>query len=329
MHVIAEIAWNPEIRNILALLVGVIVLFGSITLIVGSNAGPRTGTLVVLAALFGWMATMGAIWWMYGIGMKGEESHWRVTEINYGDLSQADNAKARGLKTPDEAVLVKQMLADHPDLAPVANPTKDSKHVYTVSELVDAGSQLKPPADLKTQYHLNASDLAGWRILVPSDKQRGDAQAVADAALIANKVFGSSTTSASYKVIDAYDTGGKRPLPSSVHDCHPWDPSTFGDCKERVWDNIYTSVVQVTHPEHFALVQVRQVVPQETVPGQAPPTPEFDQTKPVVSVAMIRSLGDKRFPAFMITLIFGILFAVTCNALHRRDKLQAAHLAAA
>ncbi len=58
-HVLAEIAWDPEIRNILGLLVGIVVLFGSVMLIVGSNTGPRTGVLVVLACLFGWLSHHG------------------------------------------------------------------------------------------------------------------------------------------------------------------------------------------------------------------------------------------------------------------------------
>ena len=67
-NVFGAIGWNPEIRNILSVLVGFAVLIGSVYLIVGTNVGIRTGLLVVLAGLFGWMATMGVIWWIYGIG---------------------------------------------------------------------------------------------------------------------------------------------------------------------------------------------------------------------------------------------------------------------
>ena len=40
----------------------------------------RNQFLVVLAGLFGWMATMGAIWWTYGIGLKGREPTWQPAE---------------------------------------------------------------------------------------------------------------------------------------------------------------------------------------------------------------------------------------------------------
>jgi hypothetical protein len=323
MSVLAEIAWNPEIRNILGLCVGIGVLVGSIILIVSTNTGPRTGLLVVLACLFGWLSTMGAFWWMYGIGMKGEASHWRVVEINSGKLADANNPQARKLPPVDDQAIVDQILAAHPDLKAQANPENKPDKVYSIGELVELDPKLK------AEFHLTPTDLGGWRILNPSDKQRGDAQAVADAALVAAKQFGSDTSTASYKVVEAYDIGGKRPLPADTGDCKIYDTGTWDDCKSRIWDDINTAVVQFTHPEHFAIVQVRQVIPQETVPGQAPPTPKFDDTKPIVTVIMIRSLGDLRFPGFMVFVGFGTLFGITCNALHRRDKLEAANRAAA
>jgi hypothetical protein len=49
----------------------------------------------------------------------------------------------------------------------------------------------------------------------------------------------------------------------------------------------------------------------------------------VISVVMIRSLGDLRFPGFMMFLVNGILFVIVCNVLHRRDKLIARNRAMA
>jgi hypothetical protein len=66
----------------------------------------------------------------------------------------------------------------------------------------------------------------------------------------------------------------------------------------------------------------------ETKPGQAPPTPQLDPKAPVISVVMIRSLGDIRFPGFVVFLVSGILFFITCNTLHRRDKRIARNRAA-
>jgi hypothetical protein len=320
-HVIAEISWDPAIRNILALMVGIGVLMGSVVLIVSTNAGPRTGLLVVLGCLFGWMTIMGVVWWMYGIGMKGDPSHWRAIEVNRGNLAQSQLAQATKLPQFDDPGLAQKILQDHPELEKKVNPDGTPDKVITVSELIDADPTLKD------QYHLTPNDLGGWRILVPSDKQRGDAQAIADETLTTpgpNLVFKDSSQ---YKVIDAFDIGGKRQLPATVGDCKFYKPSTWGDCKEHAWDDIY-SFVQFSHPEHYAMVQVQAVIPQVTPPGAAPPTPKLDPNAPVISVIMIRSLGDLRFPAFMVTLVFGILFFLTCWTLHRRDKIIAANRSA-
>ena len=83
-----------------------------------------------------------------------------------------------------------------------------------------------------------------------------------------------------------------------------------------------------THPEHYAVVQVQAVIPVETKPGGVPPIPQPDPKAPIVSVVMIRSLGDIRFPSFMLFITAGTLFLITCNTLHRRDKRMARNRAA-
>jgi hypothetical protein len=74
------INWEPELRGIVIVAIAVGVLIGGTYLVVGTNLGARLGFLVVLAGLFGWMATMGAIWWTYGIGLKGREPSWQPAE---------------------------------------------------------------------------------------------------------------------------------------------------------------------------------------------------------------------------------------------------------
>ncbi len=74
------INWEPELRGIVIVAISVGVLIGGTYLVVGTNLGARLGFLVVLAGLFGWMATMGAIWWTYGIGLKGREPSWEPAE---------------------------------------------------------------------------------------------------------------------------------------------------------------------------------------------------------------------------------------------------------
>ncbi len=70
------ITWEPELRGILIVIIAASTLCGSVYLVLGTNLGARLGFLVALSGLAGWMALMGAIWWMYGIGLKGPEPSW-------------------------------------------------------------------------------------------------------------------------------------------------------------------------------------------------------------------------------------------------------------
>jgi hypothetical protein len=74
------INWEPELRGILTVLIGTAVWMGSVYLILGTNLGARLGFLVTFTGLMGWMALMGAVWWMYGIGLKGDVPEWKQVE---------------------------------------------------------------------------------------------------------------------------------------------------------------------------------------------------------------------------------------------------------
>jgi hypothetical protein len=84
------ISWEPEIRGIIVVLIGVVVMMGSVYLILGTNVGARLGILVSLAGLAGWMLLMGVVWWVYGIGLQGTMPSWNpanpVSIIRDGQL---------------------------------------------------------------------------------------------------------------------------------------------------------------------------------------------------------------------------------------------------
>jgi hypothetical protein len=82
------------------------------------------------------------------------------------------------------------------------------------------------------------------------------------------------------------------------------------------------------HRPHWAIVQVQPVIPQDTEPGRAPPTPIPDPSQPPVYVVMHRNLGTERVPPAEICLGAAALFALTLLALHRREKRLNANLAA-
>ena len=138
------ISWQPELRGIVVVIIAVVVLIGGTYLIVGTNLGARLGVLVVLAGFFGWMMTMGAIWWTYGIGLKGPEPSWKPAE----PITIIRDAKAlvgaEILKTPAD-------VASDP-----------------VATAANVANQLKSE---------------GWNQLEESDPQRGQAVAASDAII--------------------------------------------------------------------------------------------------------------------------------------------------
>lgn len=70
--------WGPELRGILTVVIAVFTLMGSVYLIMLTNIGARLGFLVAFSALTGWLFIMGAMWWAYGIGLKGPEPTWEA-----------------------------------------------------------------------------------------------------------------------------------------------------------------------------------------------------------------------------------------------------------
>src|SRR5215210_564018 len=83
------LAWNPQVRGALYVLIALVVLPGSVYLILATDLGARLGFLVAAAGFFGWMFTLGSVGWVYGTGPKGREPTWKPTEVVVGELSDA------------------------------------------------------------------------------------------------------------------------------------------------------------------------------------------------------------------------------------------------
>ncbi|MSW21654.1 MAG: hypothetical protein F2873_12240, partial [Actinobacteria bacterium] len=66
LSTLLAIGWKPELHGVVIIIIATVALPGTIYLLLGTNLGARLGLLVSLAGLFGWMATMGFIWWAYG-----------------------------------------------------------------------------------------------------------------------------------------------------------------------------------------------------------------------------------------------------------------------
>ena len=281
---LAGIAWDPEIRGILSVLVGVVVLGGSVYLLLGTNVGHRLGVLLSLAAIFGWMTIHGLVWLIYPpiMGPAGRGPSWEIQEVVYGDLTASMLEKAHGVDTsalpPSEEI---------DDLAP--------EDVVEVSEE-------------------HADDLDGWELLAASDASRGEAQTAVDAVLAEGIVPGLEE-STSRVFTYTFETGGK--------------PQRESDSVVDRISNRIGNTLRLTHPPHYAIVQMQPAIDQgEPAPGEPTPTPEPDDDAQTVSAVLVRDLGERRLPATLISLGSGLIFGLLCVMLHQRDRRVAEHRSA-
>jgi hypothetical protein len=388
---IGAIAFDPTIRGILVVLVGAVVLIGSIFMLLASNSGVRVGFLITASALFGWMFLMSSIWVVYGIGLRGRDPAWMATDINYSretpvtgipelaklpaedklpvaeDLLDAKpllHALALGSETPayHPATLTKLKTVIQPfvtvekaDLAPVARKTLDASKATcdedesdgtdgcvqrdtpdddavaagrdkltdlldqpsgagdaTVGQLLATGGD-----DLKRAVNDQSTalrdeiekPLGGWCLLTESDPRRGEAQASADAALASNKAYGDATSTASYIVEDVFFFGGKEPC----------NPITEESTAKQAWHRLATTF-EIKNPKLLAAVTVVKAQQVVTPDGGTPPPPAAEKGASVVTVGMLRNLGNRRFVPFEFALVALIGFAFFTSMLHYRDK---------
>ena len=304
VNLFAGIAFDPGIRGTLVVMVGVAVLMGSVYLILSTNLGNRLGLLVALTGLFGWLTILTLVWWISppAIGPRGNNASWKPVEVYVNGGTEAARTEALSkLIDPASLPSADKILAANPDLA------AEFPNGFTLSELQTAYP------DLVSEY-LTKEQLQGWK-LTPSSKS-GEAQASADVIIVDSGVF---KTTADYKKLNTWEYGGK---PTRKEECA--DSDTWCRVVYRV-----NKTINFKHPTHYAVVQVHAVVPQETKAGQAPPIPKADTTQPVISVVMVRDLGDVRLIPFLYFLISVSLFVIFAWTLHSRDKRLMANKAAA
>jgi hypothetical protein len=290
---IPGLGFDPFIRGWLVVATGVLVLMGSVYLILATNTGARTGLLIALTGLFGWLAIMGIIWWIYGIGLRGPAPQWDVVEVNRGDLALARLPEARKLGDAVDAT------------------TNDVQGFFEQAEA--AVSEQGAPVP----------ELGGWKAMLLANPARGEAQATVDAFLVGQGEFEASTE---YLAIGAFEEGGKakRPADAVCETRNPFLIVSRSGCWKRAGSKLYSIFVQPRHPTHYATVMVQAADPRTLIsrPGQAPPIKEPDPNQPVVSVIMVRDLGSVRVPPAMVTLGSLVLFSAFAYALHQRDARQ-------
>lgn len=311
LPILAGIAWRPGIAGILAVLVGVVVLCGSVYLLLATNLGARLGMLVALAGLAGWMVILSFTWVLTppGIGPKGESPSWIPVEIYVNGPETPRTEVAQRLPQPQDLPSADELLARNPEIA------ADFPNGATFSDLA-AGH----PDELAA--FLDEEALNGWTV-VPAT-EAGESQAVADVALVDSGFFSGPTD---YKKLETWEYGGK---PDRLDECPGAVGGSFlpDDPLCRLWFKI-RDTVRITHPPHYTVVQVQQVIPQEARPGEPPPLPKVDPNAPVVSVVMVRDLGTERLIPAIYLVISLVLFVFFVVVLHYRDKTLDQHLAEA
>ncbi len=222
VHVLAGIAWDPQLRGFLAVAVGVVVLLGSVYLLLGTNLGSRLGFLIGASAIFGWCTIMGLTWWVYGtIGMLGEAPKWEVTEVVYPGTQDAALDEARRLDTtvlpePDE---FRELEGD------------------AVEQLND---------DVGT-------GLGGWDLLPEANPSFGEAKATVDEYFIENpdEALGLAAA-ADYITVYSFERGGKDGLPD--------DPSRLDRITTKL-KSTFWQVQHPPHYAIIQVQPVREQVP--------------------------------------------------------------------
>lgn len=110
------IGWEPELRGLLTVVIGVVILCGSVYGIMATNMGSRLAFLVALTGLAGWLMLMGIVWAIYGIGLRGPDPSWQAVP-GAGVLQDVNALGAAGVLNPN---------ADVPD---DATPTESAEIV--------------------------------------------------------------------------------------------------------------------------------------------------------------------------------------------------------
>ena len=171
------------------------------------------------------------------------------------------------------------------------------------TEIVEGSSDLKGLSSADAAKKISDQLVSeGWESLAESNPQRGQAVASAD-EIIQNEA--KEFAAGEYVAVAVYDKGGER-FPK------------LGDSLD---------FLAFKHKPRYAIVEIAPLVPQRAEPGRAPARAQIDEAQPHRYIVMIRDLGAKRRPAFLIGFGSGLIFFLLCWLLHRREALLRKNLA--
>jgi hypothetical protein len=337
LSTLAAIGFDPQIRGILVVATGAVVLFGSIWLILATNSGVRLASLIALAGFFAWMTIMGGFWWIRGIGFVGDSVSWEVLDFNRAEISQSSVDVARDLPDPESlqglgfsvALLgldsgVEEMTEFTADIDRSSEDysgltDEEFQDQWERNLLRNESTTLSQVMSVAPEYVESSIDdgvippLNGWEIMTTGEA--GEAQSTAGAAILEQDGF-EFDSQAEFRFLDAFRIGGKPRLDRDIDlEC------TFCvDNLRRGWHWV-SNAVRIKNPPEYSTVQLRAIDEQALIvqEGQAPPFPQVDEEAPIISVVMIRELGNLRYPPALITLGSLLIFTALVYMLHLRD----------
>lgn len=161
INLLAALSWDPQIRGAAILFAGVVLLPGSVYLLLATNLGAKMGLAIALTGLAGWMTIMGAVWLVFGIGLKGPAPEWKVEEAFTGPVSQSllpvaedfPNGKWQELKVGDAELADAQAKADEL-LAASAEPAAAAHGPAEEKEPSPAEERFESPFSETSDYVL-------------------------------------------------------------------------------------------------------------------------------------------------------------------------------
>jgi len=154
----------------------------------------------------------------------------------------------------------------------------------------------------------------GWKPLVPGTPLLASAQPAADAALLppANGAKATSSFPAPFKTPSDYV-----PVGAFVKGGHNYLVNLFG---YKIYWRIRHHQIYLKHQPRFLIIRVQPSLPSVTLAGAAATLPAPNVTAPITTVVMERDYGSLRLPPTLLGLASFLLFALTCERLHHRDK---------
>ena len=88
----------------------------------------------------------------------------------------------------------------------------------------------------------------------------------------------------------------------------------------KVFWRVRNHFIYLKHQPKYVLIRVQPSLPSITLLGGATTLPAADVTKPIYTVVLAHDAGSLRLPPILIGMGSLLIFGLTCERLHARDK---------